>query len=93
MLTWCYGRHLLQDVIYISTPNRLYRMNPYQCSAHQSCGSCVASMDPYCAYDTALGACVGINSANRNVALQNVTHGVADCPIVGKKIELSNFIG
>jgi len=59
-------------------------MNPYQCSAYQSCDSCVASMDPYCAYDTAQGACVGINLANRNTALQNVTRGVADCPKTGK---------
>ena len=41
----------------------------------------MASMDPYCVYDTIQEACVGINSANRNAALQNVTHGIADCPI------------
>ena len=40
----------------------------------------MASMDPYCVYDTIQEACVGINSANRNAALQNVTGGIANCP-------------
>ena len=40
----------------------------------------MASMDPYCVYDTIQEACVGINSANRNAALQNVTGRIADCP-------------
>ena len=44
-------------------------------------------MDPYCVYDTIQGACVGINSANQNAALQNITDGVANCP-VGKKFTI-----
>ena len=71
-------------MLYISTPSRLYRMNPYYCGSHLSCSGCVASMDPYCVYDTIQGTCVGINSANRNAALQNVTHGIANCPKTGK---------
>ena len=46
----------------------------------------MASMDPYCVYDTSQGACVGINSANQNTSIQNVTGGVADCPRIGEKI-------
>lgn len=44
----------------------------------------MASMDPYCVYDTVKEACVGIHSANQNAALQNVTGGVAEgCPGTG----------
>ena len=75
-------------MLYISTPNRLYRMNPFYCAAHLTCTACVASMDPYCVYDTIQGACVGINSANQDASLQNVTGGVASCP-VGKKVTIS----
>ena len=46
----------------------------------------MASMDPYCVYDTVQEACVGINSANQNTALQNVTGGTANCPIAGEEI-------
>lgn len=63
-------------------------MNPLYCGSHQTCSSCVASMDPYCVYDTIQEACVGINSANRDAALQNVTGGVADCPI-GKDFDIA----
>ena len=66
-------------MLYISTSNRLYRMNPFYCAAHLTCTACVASMDPYCVYDTIQRACVGINSTNRNASLQNVTGGIANC--------------
>ena len=36
-------------------------------------------------YDTIQEACVGINSANQNASLQNVTGGVADCPATSKQ--------
>ena len=53
----------------------------------------MASMDPYCVYDTIQEACVGINSANQNAALQNVTGGIAGCPIVGEEyIPLVNCV-
>ena len=71
-------------MLYISTPTRLYSMDPFYCGIYTDCNSCVASMDPYCVYDTAQEACVGINSANRKAVLQNVTSGEANCP--GKKI-------
>ena len=74
-------------MIYISTPKSLYQMNPSYCGRHQTCSGCVASMDPYCVYDTIQGACVGINSANQNAALQNITHGIADCPETSKYLK------
>ena len=62
-------------------------MNPFYCADHMTCTTCVASVDPHCVYDTIQGVCVGINSVNRNASLQNVTGGVASCPI-GKKLTI-----
>lgn len=68
----------------MSTPARLIRINPLDCSAYTSCAECVRSMDPYCAYDTEQTKCVGVNAANRNSLLQNVISGEANCPVIGK---------
>jgi len=71
-------------MLFVSTPARLLRINPYDCSAYLSCTECVASMDPYCAYSIEQGKCVGVNTVDGSNSLQNVTGGVADCPIIGK---------
>ena len=76
---------ILQDMLYVSTPARLIRINPLDCSAYMSCTECVGSMDPYCAYNIEQAKCVGVNTANQNSSMQNITGGVANCPITGEE--------
>jgi len=71
-------------MLYVSTPARLIRINPLDCSAYTGCAECVGSMDPYCAYDTEQAECVSVNAANRISSLQNVISGEANCPVTSE---------
>ncbi len=60
--------------IYLTTDDGVYGFSMSNCSAYTDCCSCVAAMDPFCAYDKSTGTCVFVSNASPG-SVQDVANG------------------
>lgn len=60
--------------IFLTTDDGVYGFSMANCSAYTDCCSCVASKDPFCAYDESSSTCLSVSSASSD-SIQDVANG------------------